>query len=89
MVSGRGLSVHPSSIHTVQASLTLAVPAFVLGIMFGPAASNFMNVFDWDRDGVYHEVAYVRQITPDIWHMLMGSGYIAPYHWHSASQGRL
>lgn len=61
--------VSTSISYTVKASLTLAVPAFVLGIVFGPAASNFMNVFDWDRDGVYHsthKMAYVRANTPDI-----------------------
>ncbi|KAH8705012.1 Sodium/hydrogen exchanger family-domain-containing protein [Talaromyces proteolyticus] len=38
-----------------------ALPAFILGIVFGPSASNFMNVLDWDGDGVYHsthELAY-------------------------------
>lgn len=54
------------SVRLVQAVLTVLVPAFVLGIVFGPAASDFMNVSDWDLDGVYHtthEVAYVRQHT--------------------------
>jgi hypothetical protein len=67
------------------------VPAFLLGIVFGPAASDFMNVSDWDRDGVYHntyKVAYVRtDIARERYSRQNANGFsgsIAPYHWHSA-----